>query len=119
LSELTEFAGLMNDLMRIVTVRSNGPSSQAELDGRPFAAAAMTMFDGVAVMAGASTIPEGRKQGAQLALLDSRLRYAAEHGYDIAMMDALAGSASQSNAERHGFRIAYTRIEWLLGQPTA
>jgi hypothetical protein len=24
------------------------------------------------------------------------------------------GSASQRNAERHGFRIAYTRIKWSL-----
>jgi len=72
----------------------------------------MNIFDGVALLAGASTIPAGRKQGAQLALLDERLRYAAQHDCDIAMMCALPGSASQRNAERHGFRIAYTRIKW-------
>jgi hypothetical protein len=27
-------------------------------------------------------------------------------------MGALPGSGSQRNAERHGFRIAYTRIKW-------
>ena len=29
-------------------------------------------------------------------------------------MGALPGSASQRNAERNGFRIAYTRIKWAL-----
>lgn len=29
-------------------------------------------------------------------------------------MAALPGSASQRNAERQGFRIAYTRIKWTL-----
>jgi hypothetical protein len=58
-------------------------------------------------------------QGAQASLLESRLRYAAEQGCDIAMMCALPGSASQRNAERQGFRIAYTRIKWCLNQPAA
>jgi hypothetical protein len=29
-------------------------------------------------------------------------------------MGALPGSSSQRNAERHGFRIAYTRLKWKL-----
>ena len=37
---------------------------------------------------------------------------AAAQGCDIALMGALPGSGSQRNAERHGFRIAYTRIKW-------
>jgi hypothetical protein len=39
-----------------------------------------------------------------------------EHGAPIfiAMMGALPGSGSQRNAERHGFRIAYTRVKWRL-----
>ena len=47
--------------------------------------------------------------------LESIMRLAAEQGCDLAMMCALPGSASQRNAERHGFRIAYTRIKWQLG----
>ena len=113
-SEFTEFAGSIQELMQVSANRSSGLSFLAELEGRPIAAGAMNICDGVALMAGASTIPEGRKQGAQLALLESRLRYAAEQGCDIAMMCAQPGSASQRNAERHGFRIAYTRIKWRL-----
>jgi hypothetical protein len=47
-----------------------------------------------------------------LALLERRLQDAFANGCDIAMMGALPGSISQRNAERHGFRIAYTRIKW-------
>jgi hypothetical protein len=33
------------------------------------------------------------------------------------MMVAEVGSQSQRNAERKGFRIAYTRTKWRLYQP--
>jgi GNAT superfamily N-acetyltransferase len=84
----------------------------AELDGRPVAAGAFSLGDGVALLAGASTIPPARRQGAQRALLEARLRAAADHGCELAMMGAAPGSASQRNAERQGFRIAYTRVKW-------
>ena len=116
-SELIEFADIILELSSITARRAGGCSFLAELDGRPIATGAMFMHDGVALLAGASTIPEGRRQGAQLALLENRLRYAAEQGCDLAMMCALPGSASQRNAERQGFRIAYTRIKWGLSQP--
>lgn len=113
-SEFTEYADLMYELSLVSANRPSGLSFLAELENRAIATGAMSICDGVAVLAGASTIPEGRKQGAQTALLDSRLRFAAERGCDIAMMGALPGSASQRNAERQGFRIAYTRIKWRL-----
>ncbi|MCI0488828.1 MAG: GNAT family N-acetyltransferase [Blastocatellia bacterium] len=117
-SEFTEFADLMLELSRVSTKRSDGLSFLAEIEGKPVATGAMSVSDGVALLAGASTIPESRNQGAQLALLEGRLNYAAEHGCDTAMMCALPGSASQRNAERQGFRIAYTRIKWQLGRPS-
>lgn len=113
-SEFPELADFMLMFGQVVARREDGLSFLAELEGKPIATGAMSIYDGVAQLAGASTIPEGRKQGAQLALLDSRLRYAAEHGCDIATMGALPGSASQRNAERQGFRIAYTRTKWQL-----
>jgi GNAT superfamily N-acetyltransferase len=84
----------------------------AESEGRPIAAAALSLCGPVGHLAGASTIPGARGQGAQLALLDHRLRDAADHGCEIALMGASPGSSSQRNAERNGFRIAYTRIKW-------
>ena len=67
---------------------------------------------GVALFAGASTVPAMRRRGLQYALLAARMQYAIEKQCDLAMMGALPGSSSQRNAERHGFRIAYTRIKW-------
>jgi GNAT superfamily N-acetyltransferase len=113
-SELTEFTDMMLEFGRVSAARPDGLSFLAELDGQPIATGAMSIWEGVALLAGASTIPEARKQGAQLALLESRLSYAAEHGCDLAMMCAGPGSSSQRNAERQGFRIAYTRIKWRL-----
>ena len=115
-SELREYADSMLELMRVRTERRGAYSFLAETEGNAIAAGVLSISDGVAVLAGASTIPEGRKQGAQLALLESRLRYGAEQGCDIAMVCASPGSASQRNAERHGFRLAYTRIKWRLAQ---
>jgi GNAT superfamily N-acetyltransferase len=85
-----------------------------ESHGEPIATGSMHMHDGVAVLAGASTIPSARRRGAQNALLSARLAFAREQGCDLAVMGALPGSASQRNAERNGFRLAYTRIKWAL-----
>jgi GNAT superfamily N-acetyltransferase len=89
----------------------------ASIGETPVAAAALALHGGVALLAGASTIPAWRGRGVQRALLAARLRYAAERGAEVAMMCALPGSASQRNAERAGFRIAYTRIKWQLVRP--
>ena len=86
----------------------------AELEGKPISAGMLFIYDDVAILAGASTIPEGRRKGAQNALLDARLKFAAEKDCKIAMMGTLPGSQSQRNAEKNGFRIAYTRTKWQL-----
>jgi len=106
------YAEFMLDLGR-VSVRTEGLHLfVAELEGAAIAAGAMHLRDGIAHLAGASTVPGGRRRGAQLALLDHRLKYAAAHGCDLALMGAQPGSGSQRNAERNGFRIAYTRLKW-------
>lgn len=115
-SEFTEVADFLRDLGQ-VTARSRALSFLAELEGKPIATGALTIAGDVALLAGASTIPTARRQGAQLALLEQRLRYAASQGCTIGMMVAAPGSGSQRNAERHGFRIAYTRTKWQLNQP--
>ncbi|MBL8148817.1 MAG: GNAT family N-acetyltransferase [Blastocatellia bacterium] len=115
-SEFTEYADLMFDLAQVSAKRRGALSFIAELEGQPIATGAVGIFNGVALLAGASTIVEGRRQGAQQALLNSRLNYAVEQGCDIAMVCAQPGSVSQRNAERQGFRIAYTRVKWRLAR---
>jgi GNAT superfamily N-acetyltransferase len=116
-SEFAEYADLMRELSRVSAEREDGLCFLAELDGRAIATGGLYIRDGVALLAGASTIPDARHQGAQLALLEHRLRFAADAGCELAMMGALPGSGSQRNAERNGFRIAYTRIKWGLDVP--
>ena len=93
---------------------SGGKPMLAELNGKPIAAAGFQIYDDTCILAGASTIPEARRQGAQNALLAARLQYAIEHGCRFAMMCAMPGSQSQKNAQKNGFDIAYTRTKWHL-----
>lgn len=113
-SESPELAAFVERFGQVITRARGTHCFLAELAGEPIAAAAMAIHGDVALLAGASTIPSGRRQGAQRALLDARLRFAAANGVQLAMMVAQPGSASQRNAQREGFRIAYTRLKWQL-----
>lgn len=84
----------------------------AELDGQRIATGMLFIYDDVAVLAGASTVPDGRNRGAQTALLEDRLQFAAAQGCHLAIMGAAPGSTSQRNAQKNNFQIAYTRTKW-------
>lgn len=86
----------------------------AEIENAPVATGMLYIYDDAAILAGASTIPEARRQGAQTALLNARLRFAFENDCELAIMGASPGSQSQRNAEKNGFHIAYTRTKWQL-----
>ena len=94
-SEHGDFTTLMSDVSQVNVMRDDAFLFLAELEGSAIAAGALSVFDGMALLAGASTVPEGRNQGAQLALLESRLRYGTEKGCDLAMMCALKTSSSE------------------------
>ncbi len=98
----------------LCVARKQSPCFLAEIDGEPGAAGALSIHEGVALFGGAATVPELRRRGLQSALLQERMNCAFEHGCDLAMIVAQAGSNSQRNAERKGFRVAYTRIKWRL-----
>ncbi|MCC7156373.1 MAG: GNAT family N-acetyltransferase [Bryobacterales bacterium] len=113
-----ELPGAVDFLRRTGQIIANRPNSVcflAEWNGTPGASGSLCLHDGVALFAGSSTVPELRRRGLQAALLRTRMQYAADHGCDLAMMVAEAGSQSQRNAERRGFRVAYTRTKWRLG----
>ncbi|HUF02761.1 MAG TPA: GNAT family N-acetyltransferase [Aridibacter sp.] len=113
----SEHEGLADFMFNFGSVGAQCPGSYpylAELEGEPVATGMLMIFDEVCILAGASTIPEARRKGAQGALLRDRLRFAAEKGCTLAMMGAAPGSQSQRNAQNNGFHIAYTRIKWQL-----
>ena len=112
--EHPELLDFLLQLGSVISARGDTACFLAEIDGKPGAAAALSVYEGVALFGGSSTVPELRRQGLQTALLAARLRYASEQNCDLAMIVALPGSDSQRNAERKGFQIAYTRTKWRL-----
>ena len=78
----------------------------ADIDGNAVATGMLFIYEDICMLAGASTVPEGRRQGAQNALLKDRLKLASEKGCKLAIMGAAPGSQSQRNAQKNGFSIA-------------
>jgi GNAT superfamily N-acetyltransferase len=113
-SEPPELVAVVRELAPAMAESEGAHCFLAELEGEPIAAGILVLKNGIAVLGGASTIAAARGQGAQTALLQARLEYAAELGVELAMVVAAPGSSSQRNAERKGFRPAYMRSKWLL-----
>jgi GNAT superfamily N-acetyltransferase len=112
--EHPELLDFLLQLGAISLAREQSLCFLAEVDGKPGAAGLLCVHDEVALFGGSATVPELRRRGLQTALLHERMRYSFDHGCDLAMMVAVPGSDSQRNAERKGFRIAYTRTKWRL-----
>ncbi len=107
-----QFADIMRSMATVAAANHAMVHFLVERAGAPIATASLGIHEGVALLAGASTIPEGRNLGAQSLLLTARLVEAHRRGCDLAMMLTTPGSTSQRNAERSGFRVAYTRTKW-------
>jgi ribosomal protein S18 acetylase RimI-like enzyme len=61
-------------------------------------------------LCGAGTLAEFRGRGLQTALLRARMAAAEEAGCEYAVVVTQGGSISQRNAERLGFRVAYSKV---------
>jgi hypothetical protein len=85
----------------------------AEIDGVAAGGGLVTIHDGVATLAGTSTLPEFRGQGAQTAIIQARLAYAASQGCEMAMVTTMPGTISQRNVQRQGFQVVYSRSKLL------
>jgi hypothetical protein len=117
--ELLGVRDLLAGFAELIVVKEGSACFLGELEGTPAAAGSLVICEGVALFSGAATIPQMRRRGLQAALLRERMRYAAARGCDLAMMVTEPGSTSQKNAERQGFRIAYTRTKWRRARQTA
>ena len=82
----------------------------ARVDGEPAGASALLVRDGLAMLCGAATLPRFRNRGIQTALAHARLAHASRSGCGLATIGATPGSTSHRNAERLGFRVAYTKL---------
>jgi len=103
----------LRGLAPFATRRADARSYAVVLEDEPVAVGLLCTAGDVALLGGACTVPEARRRGAQRALFHARLGIAADEGCDLAMMVAEPGSASHRNAERRGFRVAYTRTKWV------
>ncbi|HEY3617120.1 MAG TPA: GNAT family N-acetyltransferase [Candidatus Sulfotelmatobacter sp.] len=64
----------------------------------------------VFALCGAGTLAEFRGRGLQTALLRARMAAAVESGCEYAVVVTQGGTTSQRNAERLGFRVAYSKV---------
>lgn len=64
----------------------------------------------LAAVFGAATLPAFRRRGVQNAIFQARLREAKAAGCELAVVCTQPASGSQRNAERNGFRLAYTKV---------
>lgn len=83
--------------------------------GEPAGAGSVSVFEGVAILAGTAVLPRFRGRGLQKALIAARLAWAHDQGAREACSVALPGTASQASLERMGFRAAYPKVELVRG----
>ncbi len=81
----------------------------AEVEGEIAGGGALFTHDGYAALVASSVRPAYRNRRAHTALIRARLRVAQELNCDVAGLFAEPGSTSQRNAERHLFRVLYTK----------
>lgn len=112
-SESPEIGVFVRDLGELMVRCPAARCFIAEFEGWPVGAGSLLVHDGIALLAGASTVPWRRRLGAQAALLTARLHAAAAEGCDLAMIVAAPGSGSERNAVRRGFRPVYRRTKWM------
>jgi hypothetical protein len=100
---------VLSDMLASIFAIEHVSAFLAYVDGQPAGGGAVLIHRGVALLAGAATLPAYRNRGAHAALHHARLALARRSGCDLAAQSAYPGSTSQRNAERRGLRVAYTR----------
>lgn len=91
----------------------------ARVRGQAAGGASLRLFDGIAQLCGAGTLPRFRRQGVQTALLKTRLRDAQLAGCEIAVITTQPGTKSQQNSQRRGFQLLYARAVLVKDPPQA
>ncbi len=99
-------------IMKMFALAKGTECYLARIDGRVAGGATLAIRGRIAGLFGASTLPDFRKRGVQTALLNTRLRRAADSKCELAMSLAQPGSISQRNITRLGFQTLYTRVKF-------
>ncbi len=107
----SEFGVLPPDLFEPYGLLPHGLNFLAYVDGEIAGGGSGTFYPehGLAAIFGAATLPRFRRRGVQNALFQARLQSAKAAACEIAVVCTQPASGSQRNAERNGFRLAYTK----------
>jgi GNAT superfamily N-acetyltransferase len=81
----------------------------ARCDSRVVGAGSVEMLGATSALFGLSVRADFRRRGVQQALIAARLRIAASRGARIVTISARPGVATEGNARRMGFQVAYTK----------
>lgn len=102
------FRGLITPLYQM----ENALALMAIVDGKPVACGTGIVIPehGMFALCGAGTLASYRGRGLQTALLRARMTAASRAGCEYAAVVTQGGSTSQHNAERLGFRVAYSKV---------
>lgn len=110
--ETKEIPDSFPELFKVCFNQPNCSIFGARKNGSPAGGGALFIQDEVALLGGASTLPEYRNQGIQTDLLKRRLAEAQALGCHWAMVTTTPGSVSQKNVERRGFQVVYARTKF-------
>ncbi len=86
--------------------------ARSAADGSVLGCATLKIGNGIGTIGGMSTLPQERGRGVQAALIHHRLNLATDAGCRYVTTSAEAGSASERNLLRHGFRLSHTKVEF-------
>jgi len=102
------FRGLITPLYQM----PNALAFVATVDCKPVACGTGIVIPehGVFALCGAGTLAAYRRRGLQTALLRARMAAARHAGCQYAVVVTQGGTTSQRNAERLGFRVAYSKV---------
>lgn len=84
-------------------------------EGRVVSAGSVELLGDISALFGLCVHPDFRRRGIQQALIAARLRLAADRGARVATISARPGVATEGNARRMGFQVAYTKV--IMARP--
>lgn len=102
---------------RSVAAQRSSDCFLARLDSRAVGGGACDSRDGIGALFGASVVHDARGRGIQQALMVVRMERAREKGASIATIACSPGIATERNAARLGFRVAYTSVALVKHVP--
>ncbi len=109
---------LLGSALEVLYGRAGWQFCLVSVEEKPASIGLLYIQDGVASLAGGATIPSFRNRGCQTVTLARRFALAAEADCNLIVGQAEAGSVIETNMERMGMRIAYTRAMWTRVRPS-